>query len=98
MVVRCIIDMQLLPRRAGTRGNAITAQANRTPQNSGWDSIGTVFTATAAAATVGVGMLVPAGVVAVRGMVLVLLLMVSANMWAGMLALPAALVRRAMSF
>lgn len=81
MVVRRIIDMQLLPRGAGTGGNAVTAQANRTPQNSGRYPVGAVLTATAAAA-VGVGMLVTAGVVAVGRLLLVLLLMVPANVWA----------------
>lgn len=96
--MRCIIDMQPLPGGAGTRGHALTAQASRTPQHSGGQSIRTVFPTSPAAAPMRVGMLVAAGVVAVGGVLLVLLLMVSANMGAGMLALPTTFVGRAVSF
>lgn len=98
MVVGCIIDMQLLPGGAGTRGNAITAQPSRTPQHRGRQPVSTVLTASPAAATVRVRVLVAAGVVAVGGVLLVPLLVLSANVGAGVLALPTAFVRRAVSF
>lgn len=67
------------PWRVRTGGDASTAQAHRTPQNSGWQLIGAVLTDTTAAAAMWVGMPVPAGVVAVGRKFLVLLLRVLAN-------------------
>lgn len=69
--------MQLLPC-TGAGGDAFRAQAHRTPQHSGWHPISGVLTASAA---VHVQMLVSA-VVAVGRVLLVLLLVVSADVWA----------------
>lgn len=71
-----IVDMQLLPCTGG-RGDAFRDQAHRTPQHSGWHSIGSMLTDSA----VHVQMLV-AAVVTVGRVFFVLLLVVSADMWA----------------
>lgn len=84
--------MQLLPC-TGAGGDAFRAQAHRTPQHSGWHAVGVL----AASAAVHVQMLV-AAVVAVGRVLLVLFLVVSADVWARVLALPTAFIRRAVSF
>ena len=71
-----IVDMQLLPC-TGAAGDAIGAQAHRTPQHRGRHPISSMLSTSA----VQVQMLVTA-VVAVGRVFLVLLLVVSADVWA----------------
>lgn len=80
-----IVDMQLLPCTGA--GDAVGAQAHRTPQHSGRHPISSVLSTSA----VHVQMLV-AAVVAVGRVFLVLLLVVSADVWARVLALPTAFI------